>query len=127
MPHFIIDCSQDILQQRTPDELMDAVYEAADGRGLFAPNDIKVRLQPYQYYKLGTGKKNFLHVFGYIMQGRNTEQKADLSKQICNQLSELLPDISFLSVNINDFEAATYSNKALINPENSDQDRHFGL
>ncbi|QWT85382.1 5-carboxymethyl-2-hydroxymuconate Delta-isomerase [Chryseobacterium sp. PCH239] len=127
MPHFIIDCSQDILQQRTPDELMDAVYEAADGTGLFAPNDIKVRLQPYQYYKLGTGKKNFLHVFGYIMQGRNTEQKADLSKQICNQLSELLPDISFLSVNINHFEAATYSNKALINPENSDQDRHFGL
>ncbi|WP_079243225.1 5-carboxymethyl-2-hydroxymuconate Delta-isomerase [Chryseobacterium indologenes] len=127
MPHFIIDCSQDILQQITPDELMDAVYEVANGTGLFAPNDIKVRLQPYQYYKLGSGKKNFLHVFGYIMQGRSTEQKANLSKQICTRLSELLPDISFLSVNISDFEAATYSNKALINPENMDKNRHFGL
>lgn len=127
MPHFMIDCSQDILQQRTPDELMDAVYEAADATGLFAPNDIKVRLQPYQYYRLGTGKKNFLHVFGYIMQGRTTEQKATLSKQICIRLSELLPDISFLSANIHDFEAATYSNKALINPENTNNDRHFGL
>lgn len=127
MPHFIIDCSQDILQERTPDELMEAVYDVANATSLFAPNDIKVRLQPYQYYRLGTGKKNFLHVFGYIMQGRSTEQKAHLSKQISMRLSELLPDISFLSVNISDFEAATYSNKALINPENTDKDRHFGL
>ncbi|CAD0221370.1 5-carboxymethyl-2-hydroxymuconate Delta-isomerase [Chryseobacterium sp. JV274] len=127
MPHFIIDCSQEILQLRTPEEIMDALYEAADATGLFAPNDIKVRLQPYQYYKLGIHKKNFLHVFGYIMEGRTTEQKAHLSRQICNKLSELLADISFLSVNINDFEVATYSNKALINPENINNDRHFGL
>lgn len=127
MPHFIIECSQDILRQRTPDELLDAVYETADATGLFAPNDIKVRLQHYQYYRLGAGKKNFLHVFGYIMEGRTTEQKADLSRQITSLLSELLPDISFLSVSISDFEAATYSNKALINPENTGKDRHFGL
>lgn len=127
MPHFIIDCSQDIIHQKTPDELMDAIYEVVHATGLFAPNDIKVRIQPYKYYRLGNGKKNFLHVFGYIMQGRSTKQKADLSKQICTRLSELLPDISFLSVNISDFEAATYSNKALINPENIDKNRHFGL
>jgi len=127
MPHFIIDCSEDILQLRTPEELMNALYEAADATGLFAPNDIKVRLQPYQYYRLGIHKKNFLHVFGYIMEGCTTEQKARLSRQICNKLSELLADISFLSVNINDFEAATYSNKALINPENINNNRHFGL
>lgn len=81
MPHFIIECSQDILQQRTPDEIMDVVYNAAESIGLFAVNDIKVRLQPYQYYRLGEGKKNFLHVFGYILQGRSTEQKANLSKK----------------------------------------------
>ncbi|UKB80311.1 5-carboxymethyl-2-hydroxymuconate Delta-isomerase [Chryseobacterium sp. MEBOG07] len=127
MPHFIIDCSQDILQLKSPDELMDAVYEVADETGLFAPNDIKVRLQPYQYYRLGNHKKNFLHVFGYIMEGRTTEQKAHLSSEISIRLSELLTDISFLSVNISDFEAATYSNKALINPENTDKNRHFGL
>ncbi|WP_080776824.1 5-carboxymethyl-2-hydroxymuconate Delta-isomerase [Chryseobacterium phocaeense] len=127
MPHFIIECSQDVLQQRSPDEIMDAVYKAADSTGLFAPNDIKVRLQPYQYYQLGDHKKNFLHVFGYIMEGRDTEQKADLSNKICTQLTALLQDLSFLSVNINEFERATYCNKALINPENTDQNRHFGL
>lgn len=127
MPHFIIDCSQDILLQNTPEEIMDAVYKVADSTGLFAINDIKVRLQPYPYYRLGDQKKNFIHVFGYIMEGRSTAQKANLSRQISIRLTELLPDISFLSVNISEFEAATYSNKALINPENRDQDRHFGL
>ena len=127
MPHFIIDCSQDILLQKTPEEIMDAVYKVADSTGLFAINDIKVRLQPFQYYRLGDQKKNFIHVFGYIMEGRSTEQKANLSRQISIRLTELLPDISFLSVNISEFEAATYSNKALVNPENKNQDRHFGL
>ncbi|PWN63309.1 5-carboxymethyl-2-hydroxymuconate Delta-isomerase [Chryseobacterium oncorhynchi] len=127
MPHFIIDCSQDILLQNTPEEIMDAVYKVADSTGLFAINDIKVRLQPYPYYRLGDQKKNFIHVFGYIMEGRSTAQKANLSRQISIRLTELLPDISFLSVNISEFEAATYSNKALINPENRGQDRHFGL
>lgn len=127
MPHFIIECSQDVLQQKTPDEIMDAAYNAAKSTGLFAVNDIKIRLQPYQYYRLGEQKKNFLHVFGFIMQGRSTEQKAHLSRQINIQLAELLPEISFLSVNISEFEVATYSNKALINPENTDHNRHFGL
>lgn len=127
MPHFIVECSQDILLQKTPDEIMDAIYETADATGLFAPNDIKVRLQPYQYFRLGNGKKNFLHVFGYIMEGRTTEQKANLSKRISIKLTELLPEISFLSVNICEFEMATYSNKALINPQNTDRNRHFGL
>ncbi|WP_343680124.1 5-carboxymethyl-2-hydroxymuconate Delta-isomerase [Chryseobacterium arthrosphaerae] len=127
MPHFIIECSQDILQQKSPDEIMDAVYESAESTGLFAVNDIKVRLQPYTYFRLGDQKKNFLHVFGYIMEGRSTEQKSHLSKQICTQLTALLPEVSFLSVNISEFEAATYSNKALINPENKNQNRHFGL
>ncbi|NIF03955.1 5-carboxymethyl-2-hydroxymuconate Delta-isomerase [Chryseobacterium sp. Tr-659] len=127
MPHFIIECSQNILQEKTPDEIMNAVYEVAESTGLFAPNDIKVRLQPYEYYRLGNHKTSFLHVFGHIMEGRNTEQKAALSKQISSRLSELLPDVSFVSVNISEFEAATYSNKALINPENTSKDRHFGL
>lgn len=127
MPHFIIECSKDVLRQRSPAEIMDTVYNVAESAGLFAVNDIKVRLQPYEYYQLGKNKHNFLHVFGYIMEGRSTEQKADLSTQISSRLTALLPDLSFLSVNISEFEAATYSNKALINPENTNLDRHFGL
>jgi 5-carboxymethyl-2-hydroxymuconate isomerase len=127
MPHFIIDCSENILQQKTPDEIMQAVYEAAEASGLFAANDIKVRLRPYHYFTLGEGKQDFLHVFGNIMEGRSTDQKADLSRRVIERLNEMFPGISILSMNIREFEKATYSNKALIHPLNTTNDRHFEI
>jgi 5-carboxymethyl-2-hydroxymuconate isomerase len=127
MPHFIIDCSENIIQQKSPDEIMQTVYEVAEATGLFAANDIKVRLRPYQYFKLGEGKKDFIHIFGNIMEGRNTEQKANLARKIMERLNEMFPDISILSMNIRDFEKATYSNKALIHPLNTTNDRHFDI
>jgi 5-carboxymethyl-2-hydroxymuconate isomerase len=125
MPHFIIDCSENIIQQLSPDEIMQAVYDVAEATGLFAPNDIKVRLRPYHYFQLGADKKDFIHIFGNIMEGRSAEQKADLSKKIVERLDEMLPGISILSMNIREFEKATYSNKALIHPLNTTNDRHF--
>ena len=104
---------------------MQAVYDVAEATGLFAPNDIKVRLRPYQYFKLGKNKKDFIHIFGNIMEGRSSEQKANLSKKIIESLNEMLPNISILSINIREFEKATYSNKALIHPRNEPNDRHF--
>ena len=127
MPHFIIDCSENIIQQKSPDDIMQAVYDVAEAVGLFAANDIKVRLRPYRYFKLGTGKKDFIHIFGHIMEGRSAEQRANLSKKIIERLNEMFPDISILSVNISEFEKATYSNKALIHPLNTAHDRHFDI
>jgi len=102
---------------------MQAVYDVAEATGLFAVNDIKVRLRPYHYFKLGKGKRDFIHIFGYIMEGRSTEQKANLSRRIIKRLNEMFPDTSILSVNIGEFEKATYSNKALIHPLNMTSDR----
>lgn len=98
---------------------MQAVYDMAEGVGLFAVNDIKVRLCPYRYFMLPPGKKDFIHIFGHIMEGRSTEQKANLAKKIIERLNEMFPDISFLSINIREFEKATYSNNALIHPLNT--------
>ena len=125
MPHFIIDCSDDIISQVNPEEIMQAVYDTADATGIFMENDIKVRLNPYQYYKLGKTKRNFIHVFGYIMEGRSIKQKADLSKKIIERLSQMFPGISILSMNIKEFELATYSNKSLVDPLNTKGDRYF--
>lgn len=125
MPHFTIDCSENILELKTAEEIMQAVYEVAEATGLFAENDIKVRLNPYKYYQLGKTKKEFIHIFGNIMEGRTTEQKADLSRKIIEKLNGMFPDISILSMNIREFEMATYSNKSLINPLNLTGNRHF--
>jgi 5-carboxymethyl-2-hydroxymuconate isomerase len=127
MPHFIIDCSENIIQQKSPEEIMQAVHDVAEATGLFAVNDIKVRLRPYQYFKLGAGKKDFIHIFGNIMEGRSAEQRANLSKKIIERLNEMFPDISILSIDIREFEKATYSNKSLIHPLNTSNDRHFDI
>ena len=127
MPHFIIDCSPELLQERTAEEIMNAVYEIADSTELFAANDIKVRLRPFEYYQLGKNKKNFIHIFGYIMEGRSTQQKANLSRLIIKRMVELFPETSFVSMNIFDFDFDTYCNRSLINPENKNNDRHFEL
>ena len=106
---------------------MQAVYDVAEATGLFAVNDIKVRLRPYHYFKLGKGKRDFIHVFAHIMGGRTTEQKENLSRRVIERLNEMFPAISILSINIGEFEKTTYSNKALIHPLNMTSDRHFNI
>ena len=125
MPHFIIECSEDIISLKTPAEIMQAVYEVAETTGLFAENDIKVRINPYKYFKLGETKSKFIHIFAHIMEGRTNGQKADLSKRMIERLGQMFPDVSILSINIAEFELATYCNRALIDPLNTTNNRHF--
>ncbi|NLR82370.1 5-carboxymethyl-2-hydroxymuconate Delta-isomerase [Chitinophaga eiseniae] len=125
MPHFVIECSNNVLEQQSPELIMDTVYQAAESTGLFAENDIKVRITPFSHYKLGHGKDSFLHIFASIMGGRTTEQKSQLSTVIIQQLAPLLPEVSFLSINVDDFDRDTYCNRALINPLNVGNNRHF--
>ncbi|SEW53736.1 5-carboxymethyl-2-hydroxymuconate Delta-isomerase [Chitinophaga arvensicola] len=125
MPHFVIECSRNILQQQPADVIMNTVYHAAESTGLFAENDIKVRINSYEHYRLGEGKDSFLHIFASIMGGRTPEQRANLSRVVIRQLAPLLPDISFLSMNVSEFDPATYSNRSLIDPLNTEGNRHF--
>jgi len=127
MPHFIIDCSENVIHQKSPGEIMQAVYDVAEATGLFAVGDIKVRLRPYQYFMVATGKTDFIHIFAHIMEGRSAEQKANLSRKIIQRLNDLFPDMTVLSINIQDIDKATYSNKALIHPLNKTNDRHFDI
>ncbi len=115
MPHFIIDCSENILTLQQPEKIMQDLHKSACKTGLFDDADIKVRLNPFkEYYLVGGKQEDFIHVFANIMEGRSTEQKANLSKQIVTQLKSLFPTIPFIAINIRDFEEATYCNKTMI-------------
>jgi len=113
MPHFVIDCSENILDIRPPKEIMQAVYDTAYATGLFKKPDIKVRINPFKLYNIGEAK-SFMHVFANIMEGRNTDQKKDLSHKIVSKLNELFPEVPIISINIRDFEKATYCNKPMV-------------
>jgi 5-carboxymethyl-2-hydroxymuconate isomerase len=113
MPHFVIDCSENILNLKSPEEIMQAVYDTAESTALFDIGDIKVRINPFKYYNIGNTKDDFIHIFANIMEGRTIDQKSDLSNKIVSRLKILFPDVPILSINIRDFEKATYCNKSM--------------
>jgi 5-carboxymethyl-2-hydroxymuconate isomerase len=119
VPHFIIDCSESVLSLADPDELMRSVFEAAESTGLFATSGvggIKVRLNPYRYYTNVDSHEHFVHVFANIMEGRTPEQKKRLSHNVVRALKAMLPGVEIISINIRDFEKATYCNATMIPP-----------
>ena len=114
MPHFVIDCSENIINLKPPEEIMQAVYDTAASTGLFDQGDIKVRINPFKYFNTGNTKGDFIHVFANIMEGRNPTQKSSLSKKIVARLKLMFADIPIISMNIRDFEKATYCNKSMV-------------
>ena len=114
MPHFILDCTERILEIQDPQKVIEAIFETAFETGLFGRNDIKVRLNPFKYSLVQSGDSDFIHVFGNIMEGRTPEQKANLSRVIVTKLNEMFPDVSIISMNIRDFTKESYCNKTMI-------------
>ncbi|MBC9797689.1 5-carboxymethyl-2-hydroxymuconate Delta-isomerase [Sinomicrobium weinanense] len=114
MPHFIIDCSANILTRMPEPEILTAVFDAANASGLFTEEDIKVRINPYVRYEVGGKKTDFIHVFGYILEGRTKEEKADLSQRIVKTLTGLFPDIEFIASSVDEFTKAGYCNRHLL-------------
>ncbi len=104
MPHFVLDCSNTVIKTKSPESIMQLVYNAAKSTRLFDPMDIKVRINPFQYYHVNNSKDDFIHIFANIMEGRNTDQKADLSKKLISELKVMFPEVPIISINIRDFE-----------------------
>jgi 5-carboxymethyl-2-hydroxymuconate isomerase len=114
MPHFIIDCSEVLLQKQLPEKIMKTVYEAASSSGLFNPEDIKVRISPYSHSSGTFSPSEFIHVFGNIMEGRTADEKNALSESIVAELNQLFPELTIISMNIRDFEKQGYFNKKML-------------
>ena len=114
MPHFVIDCSPSVLTKRHPDEMLKEVHRLADESGLFEVGNIKVRIREYDHYLVAGERSDFVHVFANILEGRTTEQKAALSRAMVERLAEMLPDVPAISINVWEFEKATYMNKNLL-------------
>ena len=114
MPHFILDCSKNILHLKKPGEIMKTVYDTAVSTGLFQAGDIKVRINPFDHYLVGDTSDDFIHVFGNIMEGRTAEQKSNLSRSIVSTLKRLFPEVPIISMNVRDFEKDSYCNKTMV-------------
>lgn len=114
MPHFVMDCSERVFKSYDEEFVIEQIHLVANASGLFEESDIKVRLNPFEKYSVGNTDDDFIHVFAHIMQGRTTEQKAELSKQVVSKLVALFPNTSNIAMNISDFEKATYCNRNML-------------
>lgn len=114
MPHFVIECSENIIQLKSPEEIIQKVFDVAESTGLFKKTNIKVRISPFKYYNTGNTKDDFIHVFASIMEGRNTNQKNNLAKIIVSELNSIFPNVPIISINVRDIEKATYCNKSMV-------------
>lgn len=114
MPHFVIDCSENIIKLKSPKEIIQKVYDTAESTNLFDKRDIKIRINPFEYYTVGNTNDDFIHIFANIMEGRNTLQKKNLSEKIVTELKLMFPEVPIISINIRDFEKATYCNKSMV-------------
>ncbi|PHS37993.1 MAG: 5-carboxymethyl-2-hydroxymuconate isomerase [Sulfurovum sp.] len=116
MPHFIIDCSENILKTHSEDEIIKQVHSSALSTKLFHKSDVKVRVNTFEKYSTGEEKEDFIHVFANIMEGRNREQKAHLSKTIVKDLALMFPLVPHIGTNVIEFERVTYFNKNMLDP-----------
>lgn len=114
MPHFIIDCSANVLAKVQEQKILTTVFEATQASGLFQDEDIKVRVNPYVRYEVGGKPTDFIHVFSYILEGRTDEQIADLSQRIVKPLADLFPDIEFIATSVDEFTKVGYCNRHLL-------------
>ena len=62
MPHFVIDCSENIIKIKSPKEIIQKVYDTAESTELFDKGDIKVRINPFEYYNIGNTKDDFIFI-----------------------------------------------------------------
>ena len=114
MPHFVVDCSQSILQSQAEEKLIARVHRAAKSTNLFDEGDIKVRVNPYSVYSVDNKDESFIHVFASIMEGRSSDARADLSKLIVSELTSMFPYVRNVAMNVAEFERATYCNRDML-------------
>jgi len=114
MPHFVLDCSESVLEIHPEEQIIQQVHNVANSTQLFNEGDINVRVNIYKQYLVGNKKEDFIRVFANIMEGRSVEQKADLSKKVVQRLASMFPNVPNIAISVSEFEKATYCNRNML-------------
>lgn len=107
MPHFNVECSENVLSQLDAQSLAEAVHRAALSTELFAEDNIQIKVKACDGYFIGGKRQDFVSVFASILGGRSAEQKTALSKAVVLKLCELLPAVDRIHVNVTELQKGT--------------------
>lgn len=113
MPHFVLNCSQNIPELVSLSTIMKNFHIKTVSKGLFDEKNIKVRINSFKNYLIYNIEDESIHVFSNIMKGINTSQKKELSESIFKGLNETFPEVLIYN-NISEFKKSTFYNKLIL-------------
>ncbi|GAB3481261.1 5-carboxymethyl-2-hydroxymuconate Delta-isomerase [Marinomonas epiphytica] len=114
MPHCIVEYSQNLEQEVSPVDWMDAMKKACVDSELFSPDDIKVRSRPYKNFITAGQEDAFVHVTLRLLSGRTQTQKQHVSKLLLEALlSFSVKNVSY-SVELCDMDRETYNKQVVL-------------
>ncbi len=108
MPHIVIEYTEDTLGDDQLPRLMDGVFEAVAGTGLFDVQNIKLRLIPIRHYRLAEGQKGFMHVQCRIHAGRTESQKKSLGQAIVPVIELMRTGLSVITCEVVEMHRSSY-------------------
>jgi 5-carboxymethyl-2-hydroxymuconate isomerase len=88
--------------------MVQKVFDVALHSGLFAKANIKSRLKIYDESLVAGEDHDFVHVWGYIREGRSDAQKRALSENIVDAIKSMYQDIFLVSCDIRELDEASY-------------------
>ncbi|QIE46582.1 5-carboxymethyl-2-hydroxymuconate isomerase [Pseudohalocynthiibacter aestuariivivens] len=113
MPHVMIDHSADVGNTEALNGLCQAVFDVlATHPSIPNAQAIKVRTLASGAHRLGSEPQSYAHATLLLLPGRSAEVKADLANRLLQVLSDMLPQVGSLSVNLGDLDPA-YAKRVL--------------
>lgn len=113
MPHLIVECSEEILKGVDVSNLVNTIYDEVISTESFE-NNVMVRINTFKHYTTMGSADDFIYVFANILEGRSVENRKLLSRRIVTLLTNKFPNVAKISMNIREFERATFVNNNMI-------------
>jgi 5-carboxymethyl-2-hydroxymuconate isomerase len=92
MPHLIVECSENLAEAVSLDDLVRALHEAALATGVFPLAGIRTRVHVSRHYRIADGdpRHAFAHVEMRIARGRDLATRKRAAEQVFAALRDAL-------------------------------------
>ncbi|WP_419902798.1 5-carboxymethyl-2-hydroxymuconate Delta-isomerase [Kiloniella sp.] len=108
MPHCIIEYATPLEGKISITKLIDDVFMATAGSGLFDTAAIKVRAIPFADFKTGAEQQNYVNTTVKLLPGRTAEQKKNLGIAVLEAKRASLEGQALLSVEVVDISESYF-------------------
>ena len=108
MPHCVIEYTRSIEAEINISDLLGVAFESVASSGHFNREAIKARAMPFDIYKSGLDRDEYIHVKLRILSGRTPQQKKQISDHMIEHLSTHVGRTKSLTVEIIDMDIGSY-------------------